>query len=46
MAKEIRWSLLASEQLLEILEFWNNKTTNQSYSKKLFDEVESIHVPA
>ena len=42
MAKEIRWSQRASEQLLETLEFWEKRTASQSYSMKLFVEIESI----
>ncbi len=42
MVKEIRWSLLASEQLIETLQYWNERTGNYNYSKKLYSEIESI----
>ena len=36
MARGIRWSGRASDDLLEILEFWRTKTQSPNYSKKLY----------
>jgi len=42
MVRKIRWSQRATEQLPETLEFWNNKNKSNEYSKKIFEEVDSI----
>lgn len=36
MVRRIKWSVRASNYLLEILEFWKGKTQSTSYSKKLY----------
>ena len=42
MARKIRWSLKASEQLFDSLEYWKTNNHNSNYASKLFEEVESI----
>ena len=36
MVRRIKWSVRASNDLLEILEFWKTKTQSKAYSKKLY----------
>ncbi len=35
MAKEIRWSLRANQDRLEILEYWINRNKSNTFSQKL-----------
>ena len=35
MAKQVIWSNRAIDDLLKILEYWNNRNKSSSYSKKL-----------
>ncbi|MDP9081290.1 MAG: type II toxin-antitoxin system RelE/ParE family toxin [Bacteroidota bacterium] len=46
MAKEIRWSVRADRDRLEILEYWANRNKSTTYSKKLnklfIDKVELL----
>lgn len=46
MAKEIRWSVRADQERLEILEYWANRNNSTTYSiklNKLFnDQVEQL----
>ncbi len=37
MGKRIIWSDQASDDLIDILEYWNNRTGSKSYSLKLFN---------
>ncbi len=42
MAREIKWSLRASEQLFETLEFWNTNNQSKKYSTSLFEEIDAL----
>jgi len=39
---QIRWENQASEELVEILEFWNKHNQSEAYSKILYEEIKRI----
>lgn len=42
MAKQVIWSKNAEDDLIKILEYWNEHTGNNVYSKKLYDLFQEI----
>lgn len=42
MGRKVRWSIRASDELVQTLSFWNEKNGNSRYSKYLFSEIEYV----